>query len=130
MKRKYATKEEALNVAKEAIWLAWNACGGPAGMGFLQNKPNAEKEKVWEQAYNQGDYALRHGGPERVSADYVFGRMMKLRFKLDGDTIDHDDYEPRRDYQAWCGTYKTFSALFDAAEGATNIKQTESDKAA
>lgn len=116
MERKYESNERALLVAKEAIWLAWQACGATAGMGFLQDKPSAGKEEVWERAYRQGDYLIRHGTPEDVRADYVFGRMMKLNFTVRGDTISHSDSTPRRDYQAWCREYPTYSALFDAAE--------------
>jgi hypothetical protein len=41
--RKYKDHDEALAVAKEAIWLAWNAVGSPGGMGWLQNNPEADK---------------------------------------------------------------------------------------
>lgn len=44
------------------------------------------------------------------------------------NTIKHDDYEPRRDYQAWCGKYPTFAALFDAAE--TEVLKASEQKAA
>lgn len=118
MERKYGSNEEALAVAKEAIWLAWNACGGPMGAGVLQDRGQQPKDKVWDQAYNQRDYAGRHGPAEAVNADYVFGRMMKLYFTVKGDTITHRDEAPRWDYQAWCGKYKSYAALFDAAETA------------
>lgn len=116
MERKYGSNEEALAVAKEAIWLAWKACGGSVGMGVLQANDQAKKDEVWKRAYDQGDYAMRHGTPEEVNADYVFGRMMKLYFTVKGDTIKHRDNEPRGDYQSWCYVYKTYAALFDAAE--------------
>jgi hypothetical protein len=118
MERKYGNHEEAIAVAKEAIWLAWTACGGTSGAGFLQDNPDAKKDQVWDRAYNMGDYSGRRVGmkPTAVNADYVFGRMMKLYFKVEGDSITHDDQEPRRDYQAWCGRYPSYAALFDAAE--------------
>ena len=119
MERKYDSNEAALNVAKEAVWLAWNACGGPAGMGFMQDRgPNQDRDTVWKHAYDQRDYTMRHGPAEQVSCDYVMGRMMKLTFTIKDGTIKHNDYEPRRDYQSWCGKYPTFAALFDAAEAA------------
>lgn len=120
-KRTYSSPEEALAVAKEAMWLAWNAAGGPFGMGVLQNNPGADKEAVWDQAYNMGDYTGKHDGrPESVNADYVFGRMLKLRFKIVGASLEFPDYEPRWDYQGWSGKqYQTFAALFDAAESVT-----------
>jgi hypothetical protein len=114
--RKYKSNEEALTVAKEAVWLAYQAAGGPAGMGIFQAKDDAKKDQVWDQAYDQRDYSVRHGPPEYVSCDYVFGKMMKLRFTVKDGAIEFPDHEPRSDYQAWCRQYKTFGALFDAAE--------------
>ena len=123
MERKYGGSEQALDVAKQAVFLAWQACGGPMGMGVFQDRgPKQDRETVWEHAYDQRDYTVRHGGPELVSADYVMGRMMKLNFTITGDTIKHRDDTPRGDYQAWCYTYPTYAALFDAAEVACNIK--------
>jgi hypothetical protein len=116
MERKYGSNEEAQNVAKEALWLAWNAAGGPSGMGHFRDKPTAGKDDVWKNATNMGDYPGARPDAERVNADYVFGRMLKLRFGIKGNAIDVPDHEPRWDYQAWCGTYKTYAALFDAAE--------------
>lgn len=112
---KFASNEIAFAVAKEAVWLAWNACGGPMGFGFFRDAPGSDKEAVWNQAYNNLDYAVRHGGPEEVNCDYVFGRMMKLRFTVEDGVLTFGDYEPRGDYQSWCHRYKTFRALFDAA---------------
>lgn len=118
MERNYDSNEAAINVAKEAVWLAWNA-SHVAGAGFLQDRgPNQDREKVWDHAYNQRDYAVRNGPPERINCDYVMGRMMKLHFTVKGATITHQDYEPRLDYQSWCRVYPTFAALFDAAEAA------------
>ena len=116
MERKYENATKALAVAKEAVWLAWNAAGTPRGMGLFQNRPGADKDAVWDNAYNQSDYAMRRGGLEDINADYVFGRMMKLYFTLEGDRITHDDTKPSISYQSWCGTYPSYSALFDAAE--------------
>lgn len=112
---KFSSNETALAVAKEAVWLAWNACGGPRSFGVLRDNPDANKEAVWEQAYEMRDYAQRHGRPEDVNCDYVFGRMMKLRFTVKDGLLTFNDYEPRGDYQSWCHRYKTFRALFDAA---------------
>lgn len=124
MERKYGSKEEALEVAKEAVYLAWKACGDPAGYGVFQDRgPDQDREKVWEHAYNERDYYGRNPADEkRINCDYVMGRMMKLRFKLDGEKITHHDYELRRDYQAWCAKYPTFASLFEAAELAALAK--------
>lgn len=118
MERKYESAEQALAVAKEALWLAWKACGGTSGMGFLKNKPESDKEAVWDNAVNMGDYNGRPRMEPGINADYVFGRMMKLRFSINGDSLEFSDSQPRGDYQSWCYQYKTYAALFDAAEAA------------
>ena len=129
MERKYESVEEALAVAKEAVWLAWKACGGIRGYGLLKNKPDADKEAVWDNAYEMGDYSGRAGRAEgSVNADYVFGRMMKLRFNIKGDTIEFPSHEPRGDYQSWCYVYKSYVALFDAAMA--TIRATENSEVA
>ena len=125
MEREYGSHEEALNVAKEAVWLAWNACGGPSHFGCLQDRgPNQDREKVWDHAYNERDYAGGHKGDStRINCDYVMGRMMKLRFAVQGNKLtDISDGKPRGDYQSWCFEYKTYADLFDAAEAAV-LKQ-------
>ena len=118
MKREYKSQEEATAVLKEVVWLAWVAAGGPQGMGFMRDNPNANKDAVWNQAYNKLDYSGRRPGDgENLNADYVFGRMLKLYVGRPTSTVlAFSDNEPRRDYQSWCGKYKTYAALFDAAE--------------
>ncbi len=125
MQRKYGNAEQAMNVAKEAVYLAWQACGSPMGMGVFQDRgPKQDRDTVWDHAYSERDYAPRQRTDvARVSCDYVMGRMMKLSFRVDGDTITHNDYECRHDYQSWCGTYPSFAALFDAAEDAAGLKR-------
>lgn len=107
------------NVAKRILWLAWQACGSPTGMGWLQNNPDATEEKVWENVAGCGDYPggnmFGENNPGDFRADYVFGRMMKLSVKWTPTTINLSDSTPRPDYQAWCGKYKTYEKLFDAA---------------
>ena len=116
MKRTYANKDEVEAVLQEALWLAWNAAGGTSGMGFLQNNPGATKESVWENATGAGDYFISTSRPGSLNADYVFGRMMKLRLEYGDEHIDVPEHEPRSDYQAWCRKYPTYEALLDAAE--------------
>jgi hypothetical protein len=116
MERKYSNEEEAIKVAKEALWLAWNAARGPSGMGVFRDNPGADKEAVWKNAANMEDYPGSRAQAGRINADYVFGRMLKLYFEIKGNTLDIPDHEPRWDYQGWCGTFKTYRALFEAAE--------------
>lgn len=43
-------------VAKRIFWLAWQACGGPFGMGILQNHPGAnEDDKARSKLYARAD---------------------------------------------------------------------------
>jgi len=120
MKRTYESEKEALAVAKEAMWLAWQAAGGTSGMGALRNNPTAMKDDVWDNAYNEKDYSgVRNAHGFDVRGDYVFGRMLKLTIhRPTATTIDVPDHLPHREYQAWCGKYPTYAALFDAAEQA------------
>ena len=115
VKIKNAKPEE---VMKEAFWLAWNACGGTLGMGFLQNKPDATKENIWDNVTVSGDYPMPINRGE-VYGDYVFGRMMKLGFSCEKDTLEFRDDEPRCDYQAWCKVYPTYQKLVE--EAAKNV---------
>ena len=117
MKLEYKSNAEAMAVAKRALYLAWVAAGGPRGMGFLQDRGQQDENAVWDQAYEKRDYNGRPEGEPagRIDADYVFGRMLKLRFSVNGDSIDFPDHEPRGDYQSWCGRYPSFAALFDEA---------------
>ena len=108
-------------VAKEALWLAWQACGGPTGMGVVKDNPSADKEQVWQAVRGDEDrsdivfrdFMNRPG--DRLYADYVFGRMMKLGIEWNADSITVDDAEPRRDYQSWCVKYPTYADLIAAA---------------
>ena len=111
-------------VAKRAFWLAWQACGGPLGAGFLQDNPSATEEDVWANARTAGDYS---GMPMRkdsgVYGDYVFGRMMKLGIGFSGDTITVDPPgEPDPDYQGWCIKYPTYESLIEAAAADLGIR--------
>jgi len=103
-------------VAKRAFWLAWQACGGPLGMGFLQNRPDATEEDVWVGARSAYDYVgYKCNKPGEVTGDYVFGRMMKLHIEFTEDTVSTRDSMPTYDYQAWCRMYPSYDALIDAA---------------
>ena len=118
MERKYGSNEEALAVAKEAMWLAWKA-SGVVGLGVLQDKPDAQKEAVIAQTfYPQSEYAKANGLPLEGSSDYVFGRMMKTHFRIKDNVVSYSGGAPRGDYQSWAWTYRTYDALMDAAETA------------
>lgn len=120
--RMYDTPEQAIEIAKEAFWLAYQAAGGAMGMGFFQARGNATKDEIWGNVMGMGDYPMptsaKQGGVWRLRGDYVFGRMLKLNIRLQGATLVVGDDLPRIDYQAWCGEYKTYAALITAAEKA------------
>lgn len=121
MERKYESQEQALNVAKEAMWLAYQASGA-VGLGVLHERGGEERAKVIEHtARAQSDYAKEHKLPEEVSADYCFGRMMKIILRCKDGTLSCSDGEPRGDYQSWAGKYPTYAALIDTAEKSLSI---------
>jgi len=109
--------DNAEEVVKEMFWLAWQACSGPLGMGILQNNPEAGRDDVWKNVQTSGDYvgSLLDSRPGRAYGDYVFGRMMKVGAEYGSDWIELREEAPRPDYQAWCLTYPTYGALYDAA---------------
>lgn len=123
MFRQYDSEHTTLDVAKEAVWLAWTACKVPLGLGIFQDRgPNQDREAVWNHAYNEWDYrdgrkqTVETYVPIKIDCDYVMGRMMKLRFKIHKNLLIIPDSDVRIDYQAWCYQYKSYLELFNAAE--------------
>lgn len=104
-----------LDYVKDVFWLAWQACGGPLGMGFLRDNPGATREEVWENVRSSGDYAWGDNTDNNWRADYVFGRMMKFTVELDDDQVTISGSGPDPDYQAWSREYPSYQALADAA---------------
>lgn len=97
-------------------WLAFKACGGPMGMGVLQDRPGIDEAAVAKNVATNGDYVFNPGSrPGRVYGDYVFGRMMKLGIEFTSEGVKVSDSVPRIDYQAWCGRYPTYRDLIKAA---------------
>lgn len=120
-------------VVKRAMWLAYQA-SRPVGAGYLQVRDGMTEADVWSNLYDGpmgGDYPARSGSfadpnrPGKVYGDYVYGRMMKVGFKWDSDSITVQDEEPRRDYQGWCWKYPTYLALIQAA-----VESLKAEKAA
>lgn len=104
-------------VAKRAFFLAFQACGGPTGMGVLQDNPGATEDDVWKNVLNSGDYVGEYMTPKTGEpyGDYVFGRMMKLGLTFTADTVSCVERAPRIDYQGWCRKYPSYEALVQAA---------------
>jgi hypothetical protein len=115
-------------VAERMMFLAWKACGGTTGMGFLQDRGSEMTEKqVIENINRSGDYpvSFNENSKNQLYADYVFGRMMKTRIGFSSDTVEIPDGKPRPDYQGWSFIYKTYQALVSAAindVGAVEVK--------
>jgi len=109
--------ENAKLVAEEALWLAWQACGGPVGKGVLQDNAGATKQDVVKNALTAGDYPAMHRvkKPGEINADYVFGRMMKLWCEVVKDGILYSDRKITPNYESWCLVYPTYEDLFEAA---------------
>ena len=117
MIRKYDNQDQAIDVAKRALWLAWQAAGGPLGMSVLRDRPEATEQDVWDNTVSRGDYPGTSTNKTEIRADYVFGRMLKLYFNMPEDKgIDVPERETQIDYQGWCGKYPSYSVLFDNAE--------------
>jgi hypothetical protein len=112
-------------LVKQFFYLAWKACGGPLGMGYLQDNPTADADRVFDNVKSAGDYPgyftpCTNG---KYYADYVFGRMMKVGLNvLDNGVITTSDYTPTPDYQAWCHEFPTDAALLEAAAVAANCE--------
>jgi hypothetical protein len=80
------------------------------GMGVLQDRgPDVPVDHILKGA--GVDIEAEEGF---VSADYVFGRMMKLHFKYDKNTVSHSGNQWTADYQSFCTAYPDFDALLAA----------------
>ncbi len=113
----YHCKENTVCVVKKALFLAWKACGGPLGMGILQDKPNATEDDVFKNVLGNEDYPIKSSLPENeIRADYVFGRMMKIRISFDNDNIYYPDISLSSAYQSWSKSYNSYEELFKTAE--------------
>ena len=126
MKIVLSSADEAMNVVKRMVYLAYVACGGPQGMGVFQAVSGADEDRVWKNAYNAEDYSGRFGHEtNEVYGDYVFGRMMKWGCKWNGNVITIPDREFRSDYQSFCRTYPNNKTLLTAALDSLEIKNAE-----
>jgi hypothetical protein len=105
---------DSTKFAKRMFYLLWQACGGPRGMGILQNRPDATEDDVWYNIQTAGDYPIKTG--KDLYADYVFGRMMKFGCKIvDKKTVEFPKVDGfRADYQGWCIKYNTLNDILDA----------------
>ena len=114
---------KAEDILKEMFWLAWKS-SGVFGMGVLQDKGDANKNEVWNNILNNGDYpggslGLRtdDNGFINIFADYVFGRMMKMSvsYNAKNNEISFYDNELSLSYQSWCKDFKSYQDLYERA---------------
>ena len=114
---------------KRIFFMLYSACGGPAGMGFLQARKDATEEDVWKNVTTGADYPGDRGEQEfargQVYGDYVFGRMMKWGVKLDPEknsfTIHKEEFDP--EYQGFARTYRSNEAILDAAMKSFDVEE-------
>ena len=103
--------------AKRMFRLAWDkSC--MIGSGFLQDRGELSEDEVWGIMRGAEDYQgadCKKPKSGEVDADYVSGRMMKLHYSFAENSISCQPREWRHDYQSFCGAYKDFGALIDAA---------------
>lgn len=109
--------DKVQEVVKQFFWVAYCACGGTSGLGFLQDRAGISPDAVLRNVQTAGDYGGGFGrnDPKHPYGDYVFGRMMKTGIKIEGDILEIRDDKPRRDYQGWCRVYDSYEALLRAA---------------
>lgn len=120
--------EQVEPLMRRMFFLAWKACGGPVGMGILQDRgPIETEEDVWGNIQTAADYTSNHHiKPGQVYADYVFGRMMKMGVKYGAENADTGFIETRDgdlspDYESWCEKYPSYEALAQAAAAELGI---------
>lgn len=109
--------EYPLETAREAFWLAYKSAGAASGMGMLQARDNVNRENVFENVKNEGDYPgepIRSGDGE-LYGDYVFGRMLKLRLEIKGEGVEVPTTEVDPRYQGWARKYESYEELIQAA---------------
>ena len=124
MEHQLDNKADVIPLVKRMYWLAWQACGGTIGSGFLQDQPGATEDQVWKNVLTNGDYASNpRDKPGKAYGDYVFGRMMKLGVQFDekNKTVTVTNAATAIDYQAWSGQYATYEGLLLSAANELGI---------
>jgi hypothetical protein len=102
-------------LAKRILFLAYEA-SRVYGMGAFKAREAITEDEVWANTITKGDYGGFPANDKVIHADYVFGRMMKLSFYVNDNTISYDGNDKTKlDYQLWGAKYKTYTKLFQAA---------------
>lgn len=120
------TVENPEAFVRRMFFLAWRA-SSVIGMGALQDNPNADEDRVFENVQTRGDYPFRQKNPD-LYADYVFGRMMKWGCRiLDDGQIEIRDMEFNPEYQSFVSTYENNNALVEATKDSLREYQPAAD---
>ena len=113
---------EALALVKRMVFLAYQACGGTSGLGFLQAVDGADENRVWAAAYRETDYpGAKRTADNEVYGDYVLGRMMKWGCKWNGSTVEIWDFLFDPGYQGFSRKYPNNMSLVAAAAESLGI---------
>lgn len=100
-------------IAKRMMFLAYEAAQ-VFGMGAMQAVDGATEEQVWERIVTNADRLVSTAPRQTttISADYCYGRMMKIGCEVRGDHIEIiGPSKFTRDYQSWCHKYPTANDL-------------------
>ncbi len=86
------------------------------GMGFLH--ASSANQQTEESLIADAEPKESHDGSLVIWTDYVCGRMIKTKFKVDKDgNLEISPEAPRHDYQSWAGKYSSASELIEATNG-------------
>lgn len=133
MRRVKVEGGRAEDLLKRALFIAYNACGAPGGMGVLQamrlNGEAPSEERVWKCIVGREDYGGFQASKTRIYADYVFGRMMKIGAEIVSEDVlefGHDlDGHLRPDYQGFARRFPTIRKLIEQAAEELSVKWEE-----
>lgn len=92
------------DVVKRILFICYSRTNFPTGMGILQVRNGATEQQVFDGAYHKTDYPGGRIGirdENSLDADYVFGRMMKIRLAWTDSTVSISPDSFRFDYQSW-----------------------------
>lgn len=105
--------QDTEEIVKLAFWLAFQA-SHPMGLGFLQSEAAAvaTEDDVWDKVSKQES----SDGSLRFSADYIYGRMMKMNLCIRDGEITFPSHKISPDYESWCLKYATYEDLLKAAQ--------------
>ena len=113
---KYKIDGDLNTFLRAFFFLAYRAAGGATGMGTFQARSDVTPAQVLDNVRNSGDYpGESQNTDEHIHADYVFGRMLKVGLRVEGDEIIVASGEARPDYQGWARTYPKYEDLVKAA---------------